>query len=161
MNKPVAAMLIAKPVFEQGRQGVVLLVEDNADHAFLAQEAFDDSPHKVNLQHVDDGEKCLAFLRRQAPYETAPRPDLILLDIHMPRMDGFEVMEAIAHDAALRGIVVVVLTTSAERLEVQRMYQLGCHSYMVKPVDFGVFSAAIGQLASYWFGLVVLESPPV
>jgi two-component system, chemotaxis family, response regulator Rcp1 len=151
MNKTVA-----KPVFEQGRQGVVLLVEDNADHAFIAQEAFDEFPQKVNLQHVDDGEKCLAFLRREAPYETAPRPDLILLDLHMPRMNGFEVMEAIARDKAFSSIAVVVLTTSSTHFEVQRMYQLGCHSYLIKPVNFRVFSAAIEQLASYWFGLVVL-----
>jgi two-component system response regulator len=105
---------------------------------------------------VDNGEKALAFLRRQAPYESAPRPDLILLDLHMPRMNGFEVMEAISRDEALRAIAVVVLTTSGERQEVQRLYQLGCRSYLVKPVDFDVFSAAIGQLVSYWFGLVVL-----
>lgn len=149
-----------KPVFQQGRQAVVLLVEDNADHAFLTQEAFEEYGQKVNLVHVDNGEKCLAFLRRQAPYESALRPDLILLDIHMPRMNGFEVMEAIASDEALCGIAVVVLTTSAERLDVQRLYQLGCRSYLPKPVDYEVFSAAIGQLANYWFGLVVLADPP-
>jgi len=147
---------VAKPVFQQGRQAVVLLVEDNADHAFLAQEAFEGLSQSVNLQHVDNGEKCMAFLRRQAPYETAPRPDLILLDIHMPRMNGFEVMEAIARDETLLGIAVVVLTTSSTPLEVRRMYQLGCHSYMVKPVNFGVFLAAIEKLASYWFDLVIL-----
>jgi len=148
-----------KTVFQQGRPGVVLLVEDNADHAFLAQEAFEDSSQKINLQHVDNGEKCLAFLRRQPPYEFAPRPDLILLDIHMPRMNGFEVMEEIACDESLRGIAVVVLTTSTEPQEVQRMYQLACKSYLVKPVDFGVFSAAIKQLVRYWFGLVLLAGP--
>jgi CheY-like chemotaxis protein len=151
---------VAQPVFQQGRQAVVLLVEDNADHAFLAREAFEEASPKINLLHVDNGEKCLAFLRRQAPYETAQRPDLILLDIHMPRMNGFEVMEAIAQDETLRGITVVVLSTSAERQEVQRLYQLGCSSYLVKAVDFGVFSAAIDQLVRYWFGLVVLPDAP-
>lgn len=145
-----------KPAFQQGRQAVVLLVEDNPDHAFLTQEAFEECGQKINLQHVDNGEKCLMFLRRQAPFETAPRPDLILLDLHMPRMNGFEVMEAIAGDEALCGITVVVLSTSAEGKEVQRMYRLGCRSFMVKPFDFSVFSAAIKQLTSYWFGLVVL-----
>jgi len=155
MNLP-ATQKISRPVFEQGRPGVVLLVEDDADHTFLAREAFEESAHPVNLQHVDNGEKCMAFLRRQAPYEDAPRPDLILLDLHMPRMSGFEVMQAIAADEDLRRIAVVVLTTSAERQEVQRLYQLGCNSYMVKPVDFDVFSAALERLIGYWFGLVVL-----
>ena len=159
MTKPVAKQII-HPVFKQDRRGVVLLVEDNADHAFLAREAFEEGARKVSLQHVDNGEKCLAFLRRQAPYENAPRPDLILLDLHMPGMNGFEVMEAIAGDESLRRIAVVVLTTSAERLEVQRLYQLGCKSYMIKPVDFDAFSAALAQLIGYWFGLVVLADQP-
>jgi CheY-like chemotaxis protein len=147
---------MSKPVFEQDRQAVVLLVEDNPDHAFLAQEAFDEASQKINLQHVDNGEKCLAFLRRQPPYEIAPRPDLILLDLHLPRMNGFEVMEAISRDEALRGTIIVVLSTSAERLEVQRIYQMGCNSYLVKPADFGALLALIEQLISYWFGVVVL-----
>lgn len=150
----------AKPVFQQGRQAVVLLVEDNADHAFLTREAFEGMVCNVTLQHVDNGEKALAFLRRQAPYENAARPDLILLDIHMPRMNGFEVMQAMADDAALRGIPVVVLTTSGELADVNRMYQLGCKSYLTKSGDFGVFSAALEQLVRYWFGLVVLAEHP-
>ncbi|MFZ2293973.1 MAG: response regulator [Polaromonas sp.] len=149
-----------QPLSKQGREAVVLLVEDNADHAFLTREAFEEAQQKVNLQHVDNGEKCLAYLRRQAPYETAPRPDLILLDIHMPRMNGYEVMEAIHRDDALRGIPVVVLTTSATSLDVNRMYQLGCNSYLVKPGDFYIFTEAIRQLAQYWFNLVVLPSSP-
>ena len=141
---------------QQNRTLHVLMVEDNADHAFLAEEALADIDTRIALHTVDNGEKCLMFLRRQAPFETAPRPDLILLDLHMPRMNGFEVMEAIAGDEALCGITVVVLSTSAEGKEVQRMYRLGCRSFMVKPFDFSVFSAAIKQLTSYWFGLVVL-----
>ena len=150
-----------QPLSFQDRDAVVLLVEDNADHAFLTREAFRDIAQKVNLQHVDNGEKCLAYLRRLPPYETAPRPDLILLDIHMPRMNGYEVMEAKAADDLLRGIPVVVLTTSAELADVNRMYQLGCNSYLTKPGDFGVFTAALQQLADYWFNLVVLPGPPV
>lgn len=151
---------MTQPLYQQGRQAIVLLVEDNADHAFLTREAFEEAPQKVNLQHVDNGEKCLAFLRRQAPYETAPRPDLILLDIHMPRMNGYEVMQAMAHDDALRSIPVVVLTTSSEPVDVNRMYQLGCNSYLAKPGDFGVFTAALEQLAGYWFCLALLPSAP-
>lgn len=149
-----------QPLSKQGREAVVLLVEDNPDHAFLTQEAFEEAQQKVRLLHVDNGENCLAFLRRQPPYDSAPRPDLILLDIHMPRMNGFEVMEAIVKDDALRGIPVVVLTTSAESLDVNRMYKLGCNSYLVKPGDFDIFTAAIRQLAEYWFNLVLLPTEP-
>lgn len=78
----------------------------------------------------------------------------------MPRMNGYEVMEAIVKDDALRGIPVVVLTTSAELVDVNRMYQLGCNSYLAKPGDFAVFTAALEQLAAYWFSLVALPSQP-
>lgn len=149
-----------QPLFKQGRQALVLLVEDNEDHAFLTHAAFEGMACNVTLQHVDNGEKCLAFLRRQAPYENAPRPDLILLDIHMPRMNGFEVMQAMAHDAVLRAIPVVVLTTSGELADINRMYQLGCKSYLTKSGHSGSFSAALEQLVRYWFGLVVLADPP-
>ena len=147
-------------VDKQGRQAHVLLVEDNADHAFLAGEAFSEAQHDIKLHHVENGESCMAFLRRQAPYENAPQPDLVLLDIHMPRMNGYEVMQAIASDDALRGQVVIALTTSSEAIDVNRMYQLGCNAYLVKPSDFETFTTAIQQLSSYWFGLVVLPRKP-
>lgn len=148
-----------KPLFEQGRQALVLLVEDNPDHAFLTREALAEMSAQVTLQHVDNGEKCMAFLRRQGLYANAPRPDLILLDIHMPRMDGFEVMQAIAADAALFTIPVVVLSTSGESDDISRLYQLGCKSYLIKPNDFAAFSAGLEQVARYWFGLVALPEP--
>jgi two-component system response regulator len=151
---------VTQPLSKQDREAVVLLVEDNADHAFLTREAFEDVPQRISLQHVDNGEKCLAFLRRHPPYDAAPRPDLILLDIHMPRMNGYEVMESLANDEKLRGIPVVVLTTSAEILDVNRMYQLGCSSYLAKPGDFDVFTATLQQLAGYWFDLVILPTVP-
>jgi len=151
---------VTQPLSKQDREAVVLLVEDNADHAFLTREAFEDVQQRISLHHVDNGEKCLAFLRRQPPYDAAPRPDLILLDIHMPRMNGYEVMESLANDEKLRGIPVVVLTTSAEILDVNRMYQLGCSSYLAKPGDFDVFTAALQQLAGYWFNLVILPTVP-
>ena len=147
MNQPLAKM---------GREAVVLLVEDNLDHVFLTRESFDAAKLRVNLHHVESGDLCMAFLRRLPPYQDAPRPDLILLDLHMPRMDGFEVMAEIAKDEALRNLPVVVLTTSAESLDVSRMYGLRCSSYLTKPVDFESFTAAIRDLGNYWFNLVVL-----
>lgn len=145
-----------QPLFKQGRQALVLVVEDNEDHAFLTHAAFEGMACNVTLQQVDNGEKCLAFLRRQAPYESALRPDLILLDTHMPRMNGFEVMQAIADDMVLRSIPVVVLTTSGGTADINRMYQLGCKSYLIKSGDFEDFSEALEQLMRYWFGLVLL-----
>jgi CheY-like chemotaxis protein len=146
-------------LFEQGRTALVLLAEDNPDHAFLTQEALAEMSDQVTLQHVDNGEKCMAFLRRQGLYANAPRPDLILLDIHMPRMDGFEVMQAIAADPVLGTIPVVVLSTSGEPEDINRLYQLGCKSYLIKPNDFAAFSAGLEQVARYWFGLVTLPEP--
>jgi CheY-like chemotaxis protein len=144
------------------RPARILLVEDNEDHAFLTRESLQHERLRVELHHVTDGEKCMAFLRRQAPYESAPKIDLILLDLHMPRMDGFEVMEAIAGDERLRQTPVIVLTTSRDRSEVERMYKLRCNSFISKPVDFDGFSRAIRDVADYWLEVVVLptESEP-
>ena len=141
-----------------GRDPVVLLVEDNEDHAFFTREVFDEAAPGVALHHVTDGEKCMAFLRRQPPYGDAPVPDLILLDLNMPRMDGYEVMQQIAADPALRSLPVVVLTTSSEQTDVKRMYDLRCSSYIAKSVDLDEFSRAVVKLTQYWFGLVALPA---
>jgi len=151
---------MAIPVSSQARSAVVLMVDDNEDHVFLARESLEEARVMVNLQHVDSGEKCLAFLRRQPPYESAPWPDVVLLDIHMPRMDGYQVMEEISKDPVLRALTVLVLSTSAESVDVKRMYALGCKSYLTKPVDFQGFTAAMRTLAGYWFDLVVLPGEP-
>ena len=140
------------------RPARILLVEDNEDHAFLTRESLESERLRIELHHVTDGEKCMAFLRRQPPHQDAPVIDLILLDLHMPRMDGFEVMEAIAKDEALRQTPVIVLTTSRDRSEVERMYKLRCNSFISKPVDFEGFSRAIRELAGYWLQVVVLPT---
>ena len=146
----------AQPIARQSRNAVVLMAEDNEDHAFLARESFNDARLRADLHVVSDGVECLAFLRRGPPYENAPRPDLLLLDLHMPKMSGFEVMEEIMKDASLRHLTVLALTTSADSIDVKRMYSLGCRSYLIKPVEFDAFTAAIRQLTGYWFELVVL-----
>jgi two-component system, chemotaxis family, response regulator Rcp1 len=145
-----------QPFSERSRPAVVLLVEDNDDHVFLTRESFDDARLKVDMHHVEDGEQCMAFLLRQPPFQDSPRPDLILLDINMPRMDGFEVMQRIRENDMINRIPVVVLTTSADHLDVNRMYELRCSSYMIKPVNFENFTQGIRQLADYWLTLVVL-----
>ena len=139
----------------ESRIAEILLVEDNADDVFLTREAFDAAGLRVNLHHVDNGEKCMQFLSRKGPYANVPTPDLILLDMHMPVMDGYEVLTEIKKKKKLRHLPVVVLTTSYEAADIQKMYGLRCNSYITKPVDFENFVKVIAQLAGYWLTVVV------
>lgn len=134
----------------------ILLVEDNEDDVFLTREAFDAARLRLNLHHVDNGEKCLQFLRKQGPYAGVPTPDLILLDMHMPVMDGHEVLSEIVKDDKLCHLPVVVLTTSYEATDIHKMYKLRCNSYITKPIDFNKFVKVIGQMAGYWLTVVVV-----
>jgi CheY-like chemotaxis protein len=140
----------------RSRIAEILLVEDNEDDVFLTREAFDAASLRVNLHHVDNGEKCMQFLRREGVYAGAPTPDLILLDMHMPVMDGHEVLAEIVKDEQLRHLPVVVLTTSYEAADIRKMYDLRCSSYITKPVDFENFVKMIAQLAGYWLTVVVV-----
>ncbi|WP_395059904.1 response regulator [Polaromonas sp.] len=144
----------------ESRIAEILLVEDNEDDVFLTREAFDAASLRVHLHHVDNGVKCLQFLRKQGDYAAAPSPDLILLDMHMPVMNGFEVLSEIVKDEQLRHLPVVVLTTSYEAADIQKMYGLRCNSYITKPVDFGNFVKVIGELAGYWLTVVVVVPEP-
>jgi two-component system response regulator len=144
--------------FEGLRTKQILLVEDNENDAELTRIAFKKSKLLFNLHHVWDGEECMAFLRKQDPHAGVPTPDLVLLDLNMPRMDGREVMAAIVADGIFRSIPVVILTTSADDREVFRMYQLRCNSYIVKPVDLQEFLQVAQSLSDYWFGIVVLPT---
>ena len=101
----------------------------------------------------------MAFLRKQGPYADSPTPDLILLDLNMPRMDGREVLAEVTRDDQLRHLPIVVLTTSESEKDILASYRLRCSSYIVKPVDFGSFSKVVQSISDYWFVLVVL--PPM
>lgn len=140
------------------RVAQVLLVEDNDNDVELTRLGFKQAKFAVDLHQVGNGEECMKFLRKQGEYAGVPTPDLILLDLNMPRMDGREVLEEIGRDALLQHLPVVVLTSSDADRDVLESYQLRCSSYIVKPVDFESFSAAVQSLANYWFTLVVL--PP-
>jgi two-component system, chemotaxis family, response regulator Rcp1 len=107
---------------------------------------------------VEDGEKCLAFLRKQGEYQNAPTPDLILLDLNMPKMSGREVLAEMIKDDHLKALPVVILTTSEQEQEILKMYKMRCSSYIVKPVDFDQFLKVVRTIAEYWFTVVVLPN---
>jgi CheY-like chemotaxis protein len=135
---------------------VVLLVEDEPADAHLVKVSFEENRILVDLHVVHDGVEALEFLRRQGAHTGAPRPNLILLDFNMPRMDGREFLTIAKADAALSDIPVVVLTTSDAERDVLAAYQLCAASFITKPVDMEQFNAAIRELGEYWFALVRL-----
>lgn len=143
---------------QDARPANILLVEDNKADVKLTREGFDRAKLKVNLHHVDNGEKCMAFLRKEGQYSGVPTPDLILLDLNMPVMDGREVLAEIVKDDELNHLPVVILTTSADDRSVLDMYKLRCSAYAIKPIDFNEFSRIIQGIADFWFTVVVLPS---
>jgi two-component system response regulator len=144
---------------EKSRDAEILHVEDDDGVADLTREMFRRTQHAVRLHRARDGEDCLAFLRKEGPHASVPTPDIILLDLNLPRMDGREVMEEILRDEKLRHLPVVVLTTSADPEDVLRMYRLRCSSYIVKPLGFGDYLHTLQAFCNYWLSAVVLPSP--
>lgn len=140
------------------RPAEILLAEDNENDVELTRQGFKRSKLLLNLHHVRDGEECLAFLRKQGKYSNAPTPDLLLLDLNMPRIDGREVLAQMVADPSLNHIPVVVLTTSANDEEILKMYKLRCSSYIVKPIDFDQFLRVVRLITEYWFTVVVVPS---
>jgi CheY-like chemotaxis protein len=136
----------------------VLLVEDDAGDTLMIREAFADNKVKNTLSCVTDGVQALQFLRREGEYADAPRPDLILLDLNLPRMDGREVLAEIKADKELSSIPVVVLTTSAAEEDVLRSYQLHANAYVTKPVDFERFIDVVRQIDDFF--VTVVKLPP-
>ncbi|MBI2365959.1 MAG: response regulator [Deltaproteobacteria bacterium] len=128
----------------------ILLVEDNEDDILLEQEAIADAK-LLNLMHVvRDGEEALTYVRRQGEYQNAQVPGLILLDINMPRKNGFEVLNELKADPALMHIPVVMLTTSDSEADIVKSYAKGACSYITKPMDFDKFREVAKQFALYW-----------
>ncbi len=140
------------------RPAEILLVEDNENDVELTRIGFKKSKLLLNLHHAKDGVECMNFLRKQGTYAGAPRPDLILLDLNMPRMNGQEVLAEIVADEALCNLPVIVLTTSTDDEEILKMYKLRCSSYIAKPVDLEQFLRVVQSLADYWFTVVVLPA---
>jgi CheY-like chemotaxis protein len=135
----------------------VLLVEDDPGDVLMTREAFEEYLNN-RLDVVNDGAEAIAYLRREGEYADAPRPDLILLDLNLPRRDGREVLAEVKADESLRHIPVIVLTTSQADEDVLRSYQLHANAYVTKPVDFDGFIEAIRQIDHFFVSVVQLPT---
>lgn len=135
---------------------LILMADDDEEDCLLTRDALSESGAPIEFATVPDGEQLLAYLRNEGPYAAAPRPQLVLLDLNMPRLDGREALRAIKSDPALRAIPVVVLTTSRAEEDVVRSYQLAANSYISKPVTFAGLVRVMKSLGHYWFDIVDL-----
>ncbi len=136
----------------------VLLVEDDPGDVVITREALAEAKVLHNLHVVDNGEEAVTFLRREEPYADVPRPDLIFLDLNLPRLDGREVLSIIKGDLELRQIPVVILTTSTADEDVLRSYDLHANAYVTKPVDFDAFLSVVRQVDDFF--VTVARLPP-
>jgi chemotaxis family two-component system response regulator Rcp1 len=136
----------------------ILLVEDNPGDVRLTLEASKENKMYNNISVVNDGVEALAFLRRKGDYSKVPRPDIILLDLNLPKKDGREVLEDIKVDDNLKSIPIIVLTTSQSEEDILRAYGLNANSYITKPVDLDQFIRVVKSIEDYWFSIVKL--PP-
>jgi two-component system, chemotaxis family, response regulator Rcp1 len=136
----------------------ILLVEDSPTDVLLAKEALGNAKLHNLLHIVSDGVEAIAFLHRQGKHRDAPRPDLILLDLNLPKKDGREVLAEIKADENLMRIPVVVLTTSAEQQDVFESYGHHANCYIVKPVDFDKFAKVVQEIEDFWFLIVTLPN---
>jgi CheY-like chemotaxis protein len=138
----------------------VLLVEDSPGDVRLTKEAFKDAKVHINLHVASDGARAMAFLKREGEHSNAPRPDLILLDLNLPRKDGREVLAEIKESPTLKSIPVVVLTTSSSEADILRSYQLHANCYITKPVGLEGFLTVVKSIDSFWLSVVKLPREP-
>ena len=134
----------------------VLLVEDSPGDVRLTQEAFKDAKVLINLSVASDGVEAMAFLAREGKHAGAPRPDLILLDLNLPKKDGREVLSELKESPALKSIPVVILTTSASEADIQGSYQHHANCYITKPVDLDGFITVVSSIDNFWLSVVKL-----
>jgi CheY-like chemotaxis protein len=140
----------------QSRPVEILLVEDDPGDVLMTRDALKESKLLHHLHVLDNGEDAMRFLKGEAPYEEAVRPDLVLLDLNLPRLDGREVLSIIKADSNLRQIPCVVLTTSDAEDDIARSYDLHANAYVTKPVDFSGFTEAVRQIDEFFFTIVRL-----
>ena len=146
------------PAIGRSRSVEILLVEDNPGDARLTREALKEGKIRNNLHHAKDGVEALAFLRRQGAYAAVPVPDIVLLDLNLPRKDGRQVLAEMKADDALKTIPVVVLTTSEAEQDVLRSYELHANCYVTKPVDLEKFISIVRAIEDFWLAVVKLPS---
>ena len=136
----------------------ILLVEDNPGDADLAKEALSESKLNNHLYVVDDGEKAIDFLHKTGEYQNMPRPDLIILDLNLPKKNGKEVLEEIKTDDRLKRIPVVILTTSRAEEDILKTYNLHANCYITKPIDLDQFLHVVQSIKNFWLSIVVLPN---
>ena len=141
-----------------GRAIEILLVDDNPGDVRLTLEAFKDGKLAKNVSIAGDGVEAMEFLRREGEYAAGVRPDLVLLDLNMPKKDGREVLEEVKNDPELRRIPIVVLTTSKAEGDIRKSYDLHVNCYIQKPVDYNEFIKMLRSIEDFWFTTVVLPS---
>ena len=134
----------------------ILLAEDNPGDVTLTRKALKEGKLANNLHVATDGVEALEFLRQEDEYADAPQPDLVLLDLNMPRKDGKAVLESMQADEGLRRIPVVVLTSSESEADIARSYELNANAYLTKPVDFDGFVEIVDRIEAFWFQVVKL-----
>jgi CheY-like chemotaxis protein len=134
----------------------ILLVEDSPSDAHLTLKALSLAKVANRVSHVEDGVGAMEFLKRQGPYVQAPRPDLVLLDLNLPRKNGREVLEEMKSDPELKTIPVIVLTTSSAEQDILKSYQLHANCYITKPVNFDRFIECVTSIEQFWLSVVVL-----
>jgi len=137
----------------------VLLVEDSPGDVRLTQEAFRDANRDIRLHVASDGVEAMAFLRQQGAHKDAPRPDLILLDLNLPKMDGREVLAHIKEDESLKTIPTVILTTSEAEVDILKSYELQANAYLTKPVQLGEFELLVKSINDFWLTRAKLPPP--
>ncbi len=136
----------------------VLMVEDDEEDVLLTQDALSSSKVTLDLHVVEDGALAMDYLHNSPPYANEPRPDLILLDLNLPKKNGREVLNDIRTDAHLRAIPIIILTTSDQEEDVMKTYELGANCYITKPVGLEQFSKVVSSIDNFWFSIVKLPS---
>ena len=157
VHKPLTQMT-STPNAHRGEPIEVLLVEDSPDDADLTMDALRNGRVRNRITHVEDGMAAMAFLRREGKYADAPRPDLILLDLNLPRKSGREVLAEIKQDPDLRRIPVVIMTSSDDEKDILAAYNLYVNCYVTKPVDLDQFIGVVKSIEHFWFSIVKLPA---
>jgi len=134
----------------------ILIVEDDLGDVELIKESLKMSKFKMLLNHVSDGQECMDYLRRQGPYKQVNRPDVVLLDLNLPKKDGRQVLAEMKTDQNLKKIPVVILTTSDHEADINKAYALGANCFVTKPVDFQQIKKIVNEIAEFWFTVVKL-----